>query len=91
MNKYYPSTVQEAESLLTEKVADPKAIVIVKNRHDHPHEVIQHEGVTLAFSSLDDCRSLCHLLNEAYGEGHDDGRDEGYQEGYDTAESDFGS
>ena len=84
MNKYYPSTVAEAENLLTEKVADPNAIVIIKNRHDHPHEVIQHEGVTLAFSSLDDCRSLCSLLNEAYDEGRDDGLDKGFEDGYDA-------
>jgi hypothetical protein len=85
MNKYYPSTVQEAENLLTEGVVkDPRTIVIVKSRDDHPVSVLAVEGNVLGFHGLDDCRTLCHLLNEAYTEGLDDGTDKGFQDGFDA-------
>jgi hypothetical protein len=88
MNKYYPSTALEAENLLTEAMGDnPNAIVIIKSRDNNPVEVLRHEGMPLAFSSLDDCRSLCKLLVDAYEEGHDDGSEEGYDAGYEAGEN----
>lgn len=85
MNKYYPSTALEAENLLIESIGgDPNAIVIIKSRDNNPVDVLKHEGVVLAFSGLDDCRSLCKLLVEAYEEGHDDGRGPGYDDGYEA-------